>query len=201
MSSINDDMILSVWNQALATIGHDRNVTSIDPAEDKSVEATRCRSFYDAARRAVLAARPWQWVITEEAISADSTTDDGRTKRFTRPDDMVRFISARSEDGTPRIASVFGSHIISDAEELIIRYVRDLTTLIDWPPLLLDTLVSELGARLAIPIVGNFEMSNALRQLALRLIEQAAEQYADEAEEHQRPERRRRRPAQTGDTA
>lgn len=187
---------IELWNAALGMIGHDRQVTSDNPLVDASVEASRCATFWEGARRHVFASRPWQWLAIEEALSADGTAENGVTFTFARPDDMVRLISCQAADGTPLICTVHGSKLFSDAEEIYIKYVGDDTDPTAWPPLIVDAVASELAARIAIPMTGNFDLSNSLRSLALDYVEQAEEQYGDRPEGEQpqqqaRPQRRR----------
>jgi hypothetical protein len=180
---------LELWNAALGIVGHDRTVTSEDATVDASIEASRCRTFWPGARRSVLASRPWQWLVIEDTLSADGNGEDGVVYRFTKPDDMLRLIDARALDGTPLLAQVFGAYLISDAEELLIRYVADDTSVETWPALIADAVTYELAARIAIPMTGNFELSNGLRGLSASFIEQAADQYTDSPEGETRQER------------
>lgn len=173
---------LDIWNAALGMIGHDRQVTSVDPLVDASVEATRCRTFWDGARRLVFASRPWQWLAVEDAISATETGDDGVTHVFDKPDDMLRLIAARATDGTPVVCHPHATTLRSDADEMVIEYVADDDDPTWWPPLICDAVAAELAARIAIPMSGNFQMSNALRAMSSEYVAQAEQQQGDAPE-------------------
>jgi hypothetical protein len=64
---------VDICNLALAHLGDEATVTSIDPAED-SAQAEHCQRFYPIARNTVLEAHPWSFA--KKRVSLVSLTDE-----------------------------------------------------------------------------------------------------------------------------
>lgn len=194
--------VVDVFNAALATCGHDRQVVGDHAEEDSSVEAVRCRTFYDGARRMVFAFHDWQWLCQERTLTqvdpiAPEAPNPGPMYLVEKPDHLLRVLSVKGEDGTPLAYSVLQDGIHVDRETVVVRYVEDLLDPDAWPPLIQDAVVAELAARVCIPLTGNFELSNKIRQQSALLMRQAAGQYSPdqdaEGDGRSRPEEDRGR--------
>ena len=165
-----------LFNMALGMCAHDRTVTDADTST--ATEAVRCRTFYDGARRTVLAMHSWQWLAAEQALAGGTASPlDAASLVYAVPTGFLRAISLRSADGTPAVYAVIGANIRTDATAPVLTYVKDDANPANWPPLIVDAVACELAARICVPITGNFDLSVNLRRQAALYIAEAARQY------------------------
>lgn len=136
---------LEIWNQALAILGHDRQVASL---EDTSTEALRCRAFYGASRDAVLARYPWSFLLKE--IGVDAASPVSVPANFLRAIAQVDATSGKRVDG---ILTIENGKLVAK-KKLIVFYISNDVEESLYPATIADAVVHELAYRLYSPIVG-----------------------------------------------
>lgn len=166
---------LDIWNAALALLPHDRPV--LDAAED-TVEANRCRDNWDAARRAVLTAREWGWLVTESPGCCTGTWGEGWL--YERPADAVRIIGLCTTDGRRIRADAVNCGLRALEPFAAVRYIPDEPDPERWPSPVRDAVVHELAARICPLFTDNPARSAELRQAAVAALEEAGKQDAME---------------------
>lgn len=169
---------LEIWNAALALIPHDIRIADVD---EDSTEAQRCREQWDGARRSVLSAREWHFLVRDshECPGGWGATGGG----FSRPDDALRVCGLVSPDGR-RIPARSRNGLFYPAAPhcfaVALQYIPDSGAPEDWPDFVADAVVAELAARVAPVLAGNPQRSAELKQTAMARLEAAALANAEE---------------------
>lgn len=104
---------VAICNAALALIGEESGVTSLNPSEDASAEAARCAQFYPKALRWALEERNWSFAMQRRSLAR--TTHDSSVWLFCylMPSDCVRPVSvipSNAADDNVQAGSWPGSH-------------------------------------------------------------------------------------------
>lgn len=165
---------LEIWNAALALLPHDRTVEAED---EDSTEALRCRQHWDAARRYVLGARDWGWLVQ----SAPACCGFSDLRGFvSRPPDALVIVGIF--DGTGRRVTADpidgGFRVYEPVAE--IRYIVDEPDPDRWPQAVQEAVTAELAARLAHVLTDNPQRAQLLRQNAIASLEEAGRRDAQE---------------------
>lgn len=157
---------VDICNLALAHLGDEANVSSINPPEG-SAQAEHCKRFYPIARNALLEAHGWGFATRRKSLAELDVedTDDELTQwgyAYAYPSDCVRplvllmpgatddndaqdFVVETLEDGT-RV-------IYTNVEDAKLKYVRLVTDTTKYTPLFVSALARLLASYLAGPIV------------------------------------------------
>lgn len=169
---------LDVWNAALALLPHDRRVAS---ADEESVEAMRCREHWDAARRHVLGAREWGWLVRETPPCASSICFGPGGGVVERPADALRVLGLYDRAGN-RIGAdaVDGGLRPRSPYVAALRYLPDSENPDEWPAVARDAVVAELAARICPVLTDNERRSAELRSIAADRLSEAGRQDAQE---------------------
>ena len=153
--------VIDICNNALADIGHDREITSLDPSADTSSEARRCALFYPRALSDVIHAHPWRFIT--QTVPGDSvlvTTVDplpGFESVYAPPAQAAAIQSAIDETGDP---------VPYTMQDGLIHARRDVDTFAFtsadlaadpslWPPPFAEAVIAALALRLARVITGS----------------------------------------------
>lgn len=151
---------LEFCNRALAVIGHDRKIVSLD---DSTTEAMRANEFFPAAYRNVLAAYNWDFATTVVTFVKENEGD-----KWTIPSSAVKIVTITDENGHSLNAKRRGNSIvIVGANKAEISYISASDIMIGaMPHLVAEAVVYELAALLFGPMIGNVQDSqgNALYQ-------------------------------------
>ena len=169
---------LDLWNAALALLPHDRTVASED---EDSTEALRCRQHYDGARRAVLAARDWNWLAEETpACCHPHFTVAGAGYLVERPAGVLRVIGLVDGMGRRIRARAANGGLVALEPAAAVRYLRDEEDPEQWPRAVADAVAAELAARLCPVLTDNPARTAELQRLATARLEEAGMQDAQE---------------------
>jgi hypothetical protein len=140
----------AICNLALALVG-EKSITSID---DESRVAELCSVNWDAARDAVLEARPWSFAIVRRSIAAAGAAPDwGPTKRFPLPATVLRALQA--SDGAEDLDDwrVEDRHVLTDYEGPVkVRSIEQVEDPAKFSPGFVQALAAYLAYVLAVPI-------------------------------------------------
>lgn len=150
-------------NLALGFLGHDR---VIEDLADGSSEAARCALFLPGARRAVMAAHDWGFLMLQTPLAKGAAAPDGLHYVYMRPFEALRVCGLYNADGDPVSFAYVNGVLLSAAPEAAVAYTLDNDMPDDWPPKVQDAVAWELAARLAGPLTGKTSAVQMARQAA-----------------------------------
>lgn len=187
---------VDIANLALARLGDDATVASIDPPEG-SAQAEHCQRFYPIARDSMLQSHDWNFATLREALALTSENAFNWQYAYTRPalalnvltvlpasaspeDDGVEFELSNTASGTQLI--------LTDLEDATVRYTTLITNTNKFPPLFVDALGWLLAAHLAGSVIkGDAGRAEAKRCYELYRVTWMAAVQQDSNQKHKPP--------------
>ena len=151
--------VTGLCNSALAKIGAAR-ITSL---EEDSKNANLCANLYPRCRDDLLRAHSWNFATMRVKLAKISAEPAfGHAAAFALPADWIRSIAAfDNEAGLGALEfKIEGGHIVTDAEEVYLRYIRRVEDANLMPSDFREALSSLLARELAVPIA----QSNTLEE-------------------------------------
>lgn len=152
---------VDICNLALARLGDEATVASIDPPEG-SAQAEHCARFYPIARDALLEMHPWKFAVRREALAALSVPSWEWAYAYAAPASVLSFLAvlpatAGSSDETQPFDVESDSNgaviVLTDTEWATVRYIAHATDTSRFPPLFVDALAWLLASHLAGPML------------------------------------------------
>jgi hypothetical protein len=170
---------LQIFNGALAALANDRYLSSTDST---FAEGVHLRREWDAARRMVLAAAEWGWLVEQTPYCDSLDQSTGKTV-VPRPDGVLRIIGIVDRDGRALKARAANGmfHVDADGKPVAVRYLPDLDEPETWPFYIADAVIFTLAARVALPFKRDVNLAQALMNESLRAIIRAKSIDASEA--------------------
>lgn len=170
--SASEVTALDLCNRALALLGNDRTVWSLE--KDPSAEAVRCRQLLPMAVRHVLAAHPWEFAQQSASVV------DGQDV----PADFVSLVSASGADGRPAGCRVQGGRVCGAGVESI-RYVSSSVPVGRMPATVQNAVALALAVSLSSTVQANVEGGAerfaSVRKQAEEVLAQAVRAEIEEA--------------------
>lgn len=152
---------VDICNLALARLGDNATVASIDPPEG-SAQAEHCARFYPVARDSLLEMHAWKFA-TRRVLLAQLTTDTWNwTFAYAEPTGVLKLLavlpaSASSDADTQEYEAETDGNgtpiILTDLEGASLRYVAHVTDTTVFSPLFVDALAWLLASYLAGPVL------------------------------------------------
>jgi hypothetical protein len=159
---------LDIFNKALAAIGRTRFLSS---TASTFVEGVHCRAEWDGARQAVLSAHEWGWLAVQLPMCNGSECVCEATGQpaynYPRPPDALRIAAVMDAEGGRVKWQAVNGVIQSPVEAVAIRYIPDSDDPTGWPSAIVDAVVYELAARIAIPLTRDGQLAKAMKQGSL----------------------------------
>ena len=156
--------VVELFNRALAALGHDRFISSED---SPFIEAVHCRREWDGARQGVLAAHEWGWLVLDVPICDGTETTDEATGKtvyiYPRPSACLRLLGVTDTNGKRIKWRAVNAQIEADTDPVKISYLQDSEDPDDWPAPVQDAVVTELAARIAIPLKQDAGLAKQMR--------------------------------------
>ncbi len=152
---------VSICNLALAHLGEVATVSSIEPPEG-SAQAEYCAMFYPIARDSLLELHNWSFATKQIKPAKLSGQWSGWRYAYTQPADSVKIVSLTRQDETSeerlipytREADSYGSEmILTNDEDISLKYIYSVLNTNKFPPLFTMTLSWHLASMLAGPIL------------------------------------------------
>jgi len=153
---------ISICNLALAHLGDEATVASIDPPEG-SAQGTHCATFYPMARDALQDTHAWEFCTTRATLSLLSAAPlSGWLYAYARPSAAVKilglFLPGSADDSSPQ---AYETEILTDGAKVIYsntaapvcRYTIQVTDPSKFPPLFVLALSWLLASHLAGPLL------------------------------------------------
>lgn len=183
---------VDICNLALARLGDDATVASIDPP-DGSVQADHCKRFYPIARDALLEGFAWGFAIRRATLAAvASAATSAWDYAYARPADALTILAVQLSDAesdfetAPYVVESLttGQVVIrTDAETATARYVARITDTTKYPAQFVDALAWLLASHVAGPLLkgdAGIKMAQQCYATSMALAGRAAMQDANQ---------------------
>ncbi len=188
---------IDICNLALAHLGDDATIASINPPEG-SAQAEQAARFYPIARNTLLESHTWNFASKRSTMPTVINTVDQWEYAYAAPADMmtpVAIISPTAQNDyatrmssgdtpggitsnysptilagqyTPQQFVVEGNYIYTNQENAMLRYQALITDSTKFSPLFVVTLSWQLAAMLAGPVIkGDQGMAEAKRSIEM----------------------------------
>lgn len=168
---------VDICNLALAHLGDDATVASIDPPEG-SPQASHCARFYPMALTALQDMNAWSFCTTRTTLAVLSGKPlSGWQYAYAVPSDAVNVLAIfkpdAPDDYDPQAYDMEqlldGTSVIyTNVQNAVCRYSRNVTDPSKFPPLFTDALTRLLASHLAGPVLkGDTGRAEARAQLAI----------------------------------
>lgn len=147
----------NIINKALTLVGS-TPVTSIDDNTDR---ASVLRNVYEIALRSILSETKWNFATKRVNLSSVTNTldfnDVGEPYVYQKPTDMINIYSTNPVNARWREE---GDYIISDSQDLGLRYVYYLTDPTKYPSYFIDAFIDKLASEIAYSIVNSSSLAS-----------------------------------------
>lgn len=162
---------VDICNIALAHLGDDATVASLDPPEG-SAQAEHCARFYPQARDALLDMHEWNFATRRATLAAVAVDTYNFSVAYARPSSALRVISILSSTESSGAKSqefeILGDEILTDLENATALYTVVVTDTTKFSPLFSTVLSWHLASMLAGSILkGETGAAEAKRCLAM----------------------------------
>lgn len=179
----------TIINTALRRLG-DKPITN---RLDGSPAANVANELFDDARDALLRAHPWNFATTRVKLTQSSTTPVyGFDYQYVLPTDWLRTLAVHGNDagiGTPSYKmesdATDGAVVVTNANEIWLRYVRQITDANEMIADFRETLSYRLAADMALPLANSGTLRERLEVAFTAALRRArsvdgGEDYPDE---------------------
>ena len=151
--------VTGICNSALAKVGAAR-ITALD---EGSKNASLCAELYDKCRDDLLRAHTWNFAAARVKLAqAAEPPVFGFARAYKLPADWIRCVAAEGEGGQALVYRVEGDCLLSDAEDVYLRYVRRVEDVNRMPADFREALACLLARELAIPIAQSNSLEDKL---------------------------------------
>lgn len=160
---------IDICNLALARLGDEANVASIQPPEG-SVQAEQCARFYPIARDTLQAQFPWGFCTVRDTLALLTQLPAfGWQYAYAQPDLCLRVLSVTDEQGRPvnyeAESDAAGLPVLyTNQREARVHYTRQVVDTERFPALFTDALAWQLAAMLAGPVLKGAQGVSASKQ-------------------------------------
>ncbi|MFV0602029.1 MAG: hypothetical protein ACK5NE_09480 [Brachymonas sp.] len=153
--------VVDICNLALAHLGDDATVSSIDPPEG-SAQAEHCARFYPIARDSLLEMHAWGFATRRAELAQLITPSWGWSFAYARPAGALRILAvlppgakgdAQTEDYELECDANGKPLIFTNQEQASARYTVPVTDPSVFSPLFVDALAWLLASHLAGPVL------------------------------------------------
>ena len=154
------------------------SANTISDINGGSPEALICRANYDASRKIVLEDAEWTFAIRRVKLNMLAKSPDfGFENQFSLPTDFLRSINAydRVVRNAPTIIHVIeGNKLLTDREEVYLRYMFDLTDSNKFSGYFVHALAAQLASNIAMPLTANAELQMSMLTVYADKLERGA---------------------------
>lgn len=167
---------VDICNLALAHLGDEATVASLDPPEG-SAQAEHCARFYPIARDSLLELHDWKFATRRARLALLSAESWTWQYAYAEPSSALKLLSvlpdgAESDADTdpyePESADDGTALILTDTEDATLRYIAHVTDPTKFSPLFTTALSWHLASMLAGPVLkGDAGSAEAKRCIAM----------------------------------
>lgn len=160
--------VVHICNLALAHLGQNPNVSSIDPPEG-SIHAEKCAMFYPIARDMLLELNDWTFAIQRQALAALSGAEiPGWEYAYATPSNCLKPLKILTEDQDESLDDLApidfiyeGATLYTNQEDAVLKFVAKVTDTTKWSPLFVNALSWLLASYLAGPVTKDPKIKDA----------------------------------------
>ncbi len=148
----------SICNQALGKIGAQR-INDFEDDTESSAQAIQCRLHFEPTRDALLRSHYWPFASARKTLSQDDTDPDFEwDNQFILPTDFLYlksiFDNSPATNNSRHSHAIEGERILTNDNEMKIRYVKKVTDASKFDPLFVKVLVLLLADEMIGPLAG-----------------------------------------------
>jgi hypothetical protein len=174
---------IDVCNLALAHLGEDPSVSSIDPPEG-SAHAEKCKRFYPIARDVALEMRNWSFAMKRVALAELTNDSDAWFYKYALPADCLRAVGVLQPEVTDENQDssdfvIEGQYLYTNAPEATLRYLYKLTDTTKFSPLFVNAVSWLLASYLAGAICEDKNVKNWCLEMFDRELSLGAQSVAN----------------------
>lgn len=177
---------VQICNLALSKIG----AQAIVNVDETSVNAEIIRTHYEPVLAELLRAAPWSFAVARTSTAELSAPAFGWARRFQIPADCVQVLEVNGIDPekyADRPFAIEGGAVLTNDEECQMRYVKLEQDPNVYPSDFVEAFATLLGARICVPISGNWQLAASLEAKCLArggMLPKAARQGDNESRGH-----------------
>ncbi len=189
--------VVDICNLALAHLGDDATVSSIDPPEG-SAQAEHCARFYPVALKALLEMHPWKFATRRVTLAQLDTDSWNWSFAYAMPSGVIRLLAVLPGDSSPdeegedydtENTATGAGLILTNLDDATLRYTAQVADATKFPPLFVDALAKLLASYLAGPLIkGDAGMAVAQRWLQAASMSVAQAKVSDANQRKVKPE-------------
>lgn len=174
---------IDICNLALAHLGEEPNVSSIDPPEG-SAHAEKCKRFYPIARDVALEMRNWSFAMARVALAELTNDSAAWAYKYSLPADCLRAVSVLSEGVTDENQGsedyvIEGQYLYTNAPEATLRYLFKITDTTKFSPLFVNAVSWLLASYLAGAVCEDKSVKNWCMEMFDRELSAGAQSVAN----------------------
>lgn len=151
---------VDICNLALARLGDNATVASIDPPEG-SPQAEHCARFYPMARDSLLEMFPWRFATRREKLAILTGETWSWSFAYAEPMGLLKILAVLPVVGVDSDTQQYESESDSNGVGIIltnqvnasVRFISRVTDTTKYPPLFVDALAWLLASYLAGPVI------------------------------------------------
>lgn len=164
---------VDICNLALARLGDDATVATIDPPEG-SAQASHCARFYPIARDSLLEMHPWKFARRRAELAMLAATPVAWQYAYAFPNAAVRIVSVLPVGASSDAETVpydvetdddGAVIVVTNEPAATVSYITQQVDVSRFSPLFIDALAWLLGAHLAGPLLKG-KMGAEMAQMA-----------------------------------
>jgi len=171
---------LNVANRALTHVGT-RQIASLS---DTSKEAQQCNLNYSLSRRAVLRSHFWNFAMKTVALGDTERNDQSPVIDYTYSFDIpTDFLRLKSIDDDEVDYQIRPPAIFTDATQLNLKYVADITNVDLWDPMCFEAISLHLAWSISYVLTQSRELKDSLWSSFVTMLKQG--KFTDSTEDPQ----------------
>lgn len=133
----------AIFNKAIVVLGSRESLLSPDEAIPSAQSLT---ALWDIARRSALCLHPWNFAIVRQRLTRDTEAPAfGYAYRYKKPTELLRWLPWDSDDPYYFDGEEEGDFVLTDEEEVYVRFIAENISVEKWPPLFVDVLAHTLA--------------------------------------------------------
>ncbi len=153
---------VDIWNLALDMLGAGPPITSVN---DGSQLGQLCARVYPVCRNEVLRAHEWNCAITRADLTqlADAPVSE-YSYQYQLPVSPLCLRVLNMPEATTAVYRIEGDRLLTDEDEVSIRYIQELTDTSKYPPDLIELVALKLAETIAFKVTNDKAKEAAMFQ-------------------------------------